>query len=784
MRNNTFYPESLKSLHIWALWKLETDSKGRPTKVPYSTQYNGKASSTNPRSWGTFDQAMNKLEAHPDEYNGIALVISKEYGLVFIDIDNCINEEGEYSETAMDIVSSFGSQFMEYSQSGTGIHIITKGRIPKSFKNSGNGVEMYDDKRFCALTGNALYEGEPKEEQSVIDEIYQRYKTVDKPIKRARTQNRGLQNDDKWVIQHAEKNPKFMELYSGKWEQAGYNSQSEADLSLCGMLAFWTDCNTDQIDRIFKTSGLYRDKWDRDDYRESTISMAVSQCSETISEYLRRNERERGIDLTKPCRKGGTISYNEMLKRIEKADPYNDETYRKKNDVAIAKLFSDILEDRIRFNATAKTWFYYDGRVWKQDTESLITESCAKTFFRAMQVYSAKNVEDSEYSKFIAKYGDRPCRKRMIEDARDYNFIEAEDLDQDPMLFNCQNCVIDLNSGKQLEHDPTLLLSKISNVIYDPEAISNDFTQFLNEIMQDDREKIEYLQKIFGYCLTGENTQEECYMFYGPTTRNGKSTLLDVVGYLFGDYAMNTQPETLAMKDKNSRSASGDIARLSGCRLLHMSEPPKRMKFDVALLKTMLGRDPITARHIYEREFEFVPVFKLIINTNFLPVVTDDTLFSSGRVKVITFDRHFEPEEQDPKLKKRLKAKDNISGIFNWVLEGLTKYMEEGEILIEPESVVKATEDYRYKSDKIQNWIDDCLRYTPGLNTSIKDAYENFSSWCDLNGFGTENKGNWIDEIKVKGLYSTSGTINSKTVRNVIRNYSLLTQEENLPSWD
>ena len=485
--------------------------------------------------------------------------------------------------------------------------------------------------------------------------------------------------------------------------------------------------------------------------------------------------------MAKHYHKDGIVNFDEMLNRIERLDPYNDEIYRKKNDLTLARLFSDTLEDRIRYNATAKEWFYYNGKVWKRDTETMIVESYTKTFFQALQVYSAKNIDDSDYIKFIAKYGNRPNRRRIIEDARDFNFVEAGDFDQDPMLFNCQNCVIDLNSGEQIDHDPDYLLSKISNVVYIPGAASVDFDKFIHEIMQNDKGKIDYLQKIFGYCLTGENTQEECYLCYGPSTRNGKSTLLDVMGYLFGDYAMNIQPETLAMKDKNSRTASGDIARLDGCRLLHMSEPPKRMKLDAALLKTLLGRDPITARHIYEREFEFVPVFKLMINTNHLPLIMDDTLFTSGRLKVITFDRHFEPEEQDPRLKSRLKSKDNISGIFNWVLDGLSQYKEEGEILAEPESVSAATEDYRYKSDKIQNFIDDCFISMPGMNTSIKKAYDIFSQWCDLNGFGTENKGNFIDEIKTKNLYAATGTIDGKTVRNVIKNYIVMEEVEGIP---
>ncbi|MDO4484254.1 MAG: phage/plasmid primase, P4 family [Clostridia bacterium] len=263
-------------------------------------------------------------------------------------------------------------------------------------------------------------------------------------------------------------------------------------------------------------------------------------------------------------------------------------------------------------------------------------------------------------------------------------------------------------------------------------------------------------------------------MFYGATTRNGKSTLLDTMEYLFGDYASHIQPETLAQqKDRNSRSASGDIARLDGVRLLHMSEPPKRMKFDVALLKTLLGRDKITARHLYEREFEFVPVFKLVVNTNYLPVVTDDTLFSSERVKVITFNRHFTPEEQDRELKGRLKSSENISGIFNWLLDGLKVYQQAGKRILAPESVKQATAAYREQSDKIKQFMRDCLIPTQGACVSGKEVYEAFSFWCKDNGYGTENKTNFFDELRSKGILSDSGTVSGRTQRNVVKDYQI-----------
>ena len=121
----------------------------------------------------------------------------------------------------------------------------------------------------------------------------------------------------------------------------------------------------------------------------------------------------------------------------------------------------------------------------------------------------------------------------------------------------------------------------------------------------------------------------------------------------------------------------------------------------------------------------------------------------------------------------KLITEANISGIFNWLLEGYRKFVDDGEILTEPEAVKQATEDYRLKSDKMQCFIDDVFIYTEGFNSTVREAYQAFESWCHLNGYGVENRANFTDELKSKGLFSTSATIDGRTVRNVIKNHSI-----------
>ena len=199
-----------------------------------------------------------------------------------------------------------------------------------------------------------------------------------------------------------------------------------------------------------------------------------------------------------------------------------------------------------------------------------------------------------------------------------------------------------------------------------------------------------------------------------------------------------------------------------------MSEPPKQMKLDVALLKTLTGRDKITARHLYENDFEFTPVFKLFINTNYLPVVLDDTLFSSGRIKVITFDRHFEPGEQDTGLKDELKKPDSLSGILNWILRGNLRFRTDPQSIIPPRAVIEATEEYRDHSDKMAQFLNDLIAETDKKAIQCSVLYDEYIEWCRNNNYGIEGKHTFMSEIRKRPEYRETGTVEGQTYRNIV----------------
>ena len=442
------------------------------------------------------------------------------------------------------------------------------------------------------------------------------------------------------------------------------------------------------------------------------------------------------------------------------------------DDKGFAELFAELNKNNLRYNTTAKQWYFFDGVCFRPDEGSMRAMQKANQFAEALTEYCGTISDErkrAEYRKTISKYGQLRLRETLVKDARVRYFISHNDLDKNTDLLNCKNITLNLKTGEVLPHRADDLISKACNVVYDPEAKSVLWEKFVSDIMRGDKEKTEYLQKILGYSLTADTSLETCFILYGSTTRNGKSTLVETISHMLGDYSRTVLPQSLALKqNKDARTASGDIARLCGCRFVSCCEPPKKMAFDASLLKTILGRDSITARNLYEREFEFIPQFKLFINTNYLPQIDDDTLFSSGRINVITFDRHFSKAEQDMALKGKLRSEENLSGILNWCLEGLRKFYAEGAK--PPETVRNATQFYRNKSDRLSEFISTCLVRSE-KNLLAGEVYRVYQSWSMDNGYEYLSKGQFLENLRDRRVVSKLGTVNGSTCKNVLCKY-------------
>lgn len=289
-------------------------------------------------------------------------------------------------------------------------------------------------------------------------------------------------------------------------------------------------------------------------------------------------------------------------------------------------------------------------------------------------------------------------------------------------------------------------MTKITPVIFDPIAHSDRWNTFISEIMSNDQERADFLQKILGYALSGDTRHECMSILYGATTRNGKGTLCESVLKVFGSYGCTARPETIAQKNNtNSSQPSEDIARLAGVRFVNIAEPGKSLVLNAALVKNMTGNDTLNARFLHENSFDFEPQFKLYINTNYLPVVNDMTVFSSGRVIIIPFERHFDEADQDKGLKREFAAPTVQSAILNWLIEGFNQLYRHG--LHMPQSVINATRQYQHDSNKTVLFIEDCMEEGADYEERTSDVYSKYKLWCMENGQYAESMKNFKQSL-------------------------------------
>ena len=292
------FPRELTERRQWICWRLERkQGADKPAKIPYDPHGSRRASSTDPATWGTLEEAQACCEKFG--YTGLGFVFAKEDDIVGVDIDHCRDAEtGALTATAQAIVER-ANTYTEISPSGTGLHLFFHGAIPAGGnKNSDTGVEMYAHSRYFTMTGNKL-ESAPMaigDGSEALPWIHATYIQKVKPQKeskpaRGRSKRKNAPLSDEEVLAKAltaDKDTLFPKLWSGRWQE-DYVTQSEADMALCCKLAFWTGKDRAQMDRLFRQSALYRDKWDvrhhanGATYGEETLSKAAELVADAYS---------------------------------------------------------------------------------------------------------------------------------------------------------------------------------------------------------------------------------------------------------------------------------------------------------------------------------------------------------------------------------------------------------------------------------------------------------------------------------------------------------------------
>lgn len=428
------------------------------------------------------------------------------------------------------------------------------------------------------------------------------------------------------------------------------------------------------------------------------------------------------------------------IKSIHPETPYQENsTGYSWDEAGMADLFSECYQNDTRYCPEAKSWYTYDGGRWQKDVGSLLVSSKIKEFVRLMALYCGEIPDEEkrkQYMGFVSKMGDRRFRDRMMKDAADSMTIAAAEFDIHPYLINCKNGTYDLETMTFREHDWKDFLTMQTNFDYTMQEVTCPrWEQFIKEVTQDNKDKADYLQRALGYSILGTGKEECMFILHGKTTRNGKSTMLDAIQHLLGDYSTVAPVELICRNErqKNAEAANPVLARLKGKRMVTMSESDTAGKLDEATIKQYTGGEDITARELYQSAITFKPQFTMWLSCNDLPAVKDKSLFASDRVRVIEFNRHFSDEEQDKGLKDYFETPEAMKGIFTWLVTGYFKYRRFGLKMCD--DMKKVIKQYEKDNDLVLQFLEEKCEGTDEGYTKAKTLYDNYKIWCKSNGY-------------------------------------------------
>jgi putative DNA primase/helicase len=437
---------------------------------------------------------------------------------------------------------------------------------------------------------------------------------------------------------------------------------------------------------------------------------------------------------------------------VKQDKPDNKKQKYANTDMGSAERFAVQHGEKIRFPHAWKKWLIYNSKRWKKDNSEKIMQyakATAKSIFR-----EAANSDDTDVQKAIVKFALKMQSKErllaMVELAKSEPGIpiSPDELDTDHYLLNCLNGTLDLRTGELKPHDPKDFITKIIPVKYDPGATCPAWMDFLEIIFNWNYDLINFAQRAVGYSLTGDTSEQCIFIPYGEG-ENGKSTFIDTVSMLLGEYAQAANVETFMVK-KNDGGTLNDIARMKGARFISAVETEDGKRLSEVLIKQLTGGDTLSARFLHGEWFDFKPEAKIWLACNHKPAIrgTDHAIWR--RIKLIPFTVKISPEKKLPKEKVMATFKKELPGILTWAVQGCLEWQKNG--LQTPDEVQAATGKYRDEMDTVGQFLDDACILTPEVKAKASDLYDAYKTWCDTNGEFTLTQRNFGSRLTQKGL--------------------------------
>jgi len=680
------YPHQLKQFSQWVLWRYEI-REGKKTKVPYRTD-GRMASTTDANTWNSFNSVLAANST--GNYDGIGFVVTASDDFCGVDLDHCRNSgTGEIEQWAKDIVTKLNS-YTEITPSMQGVRVWLKGKIPPGGNRQGN-IEIYEQGRYFTITGKHL-DGTPttiENRQQALSELHANIFSSMQKENKGNGHHSNIELADTELIEKAMAAANG-EMFSRLWQgdTSSYDSDdSRADLALCSMLAFWTGNNEIRIDILFRQSGLYREKWDRKDYRERTIKAAISGNHETYDHSYQSNRNSGYKSVT--------------------ADSYIVIDKNRNPTLDIAKLTVDIMtKTNFAFMRDNDTGFYYDGGVYKENAERFIAAECQRLVGITPVLTEHKITE-------------------IIGHIRRSNYHDRTDFNHDPNIINVKNGLLNVITGFLAQHTPEYLSNVQIPVKYVPGVDCPAIKQFLIDIHNP--EDIPTMQELFGYLLTRDYRIQKSFLGVGGG-ENGKSTEQRLIESFIGkDNCSHKSWQQL----ENNRFAS---SALEGKAVNMFADLPSNGVDTTTTFKMLTGGDGIDAERKFKDSYSFLNFAKLIFSTNKPPKVENEDSYAFWRRWIILeYPRQFTDKDKKPNILQELTAPSELSGLLNYALEGLKRLLVNNKFTYS-RSVEDVTEYYMKAADPVYAFGAGNKCELDSNATVPKDAlYDAFKAYCEQN---------------------------------------------------
>lgn len=455
-----------------------------------------------------------------------------------------------------------------------------------------------------------------------------------------------------------------------------------------------------------------------------------------------------------------------------------------------AKLFCTIAENNFRWLREAGNWITWEDSKWGTDSDGkafrkleLILEYFkAKMQEAHIEIAELKKDPDSEVKdsvistqiaaitaeikKINAWYMSSQSR-RTITSALDLSksqrgmTITMADVDNHEKLFGVSNGVINISTGELLTDEDAreMYVMQCADVVYDKEAVSDEWTDMVSTLMLGDKSVVKFLQTLLGSALVGSNSKYFTF-FYGSGS-NGKTTILEIVDRIMGDYAITGDPDLFMKGTKKNKEYY--FASYYGKRLIVFNEVDKEMvNLSEDLIKQTTDSGQVTARHPAGRAFDYIPQFTPIFSVNHLPNVTNDSAVWR-RTVIVPFDYVVPNNHKETDYIGRM-VRENGSGIFNWLLEGAREYLKNG--LIVPEKLQLFTNIIKQETDVLATFLEEYIGNSPApekvLASTLRSEYV---QWLQENGYKrAPTIRNFCTDLRAAGLDVKKATDNKTFV--------------------